>query len=121
MRGWSECRSYAVMLCFNWCYSGDVIISQGDDGDYFYVIGSGNYDIFINTENGQKKKVNSFNGEGSFGELALMYSQPRSATVKGTFGFNKGCFVLDIVQIVNCRFIPVIVHLVNELKLSIPP
>ena len=47
------------------------------------MIGSGNYDIFINTDSGEEKKVNSFNGEGSFGELALMYSQPRTATVKG--------------------------------------
>lgn len=72
-----------VLTLTDFIFSGDLIIQQGDDGDYFYVIGSGDYDIYINTDSGNEKKVNSFNGEGSFGELALMYSQPRTATVKG--------------------------------------
>lgn len=59
------------------------MIRQGDDGDFFYVISSGVYDVFTQDENQQDKKVNSFHNDGSFGELALMYSQPRSATIKG--------------------------------------
>ncbi|XP_067942223.1 cAMP-dependent protein kinase type II regulatory subunit-like [Watersipora subatra] len=61
--------------------SGEVVIQQGDDGDFFYVIGNGIYDVYTHDENKQDKKVHTFNGKGSFGELALMYSQPRSATV----------------------------------------
>jgi len=62
---------------------GDTIIREGDDGDYFYVISSGLYDIYVNKDGNGDKKVNTLENEGSFGELALMYSQPRSATVKG--------------------------------------
>ncbi|CAI2724456.1 unnamed protein product [Schistosoma spindalis] len=55
---------------------GQVIINQGEDGDYFYVIESGNYDIIINGN-----IVGSYAGSGSFGELALMYNTPRAATI----------------------------------------
>jgi cAMP-dependent protein kinase regulator len=55
---------------------GDVIIEQGDDGDNFYVIEEGVYDIFVN-----KQKVGSYDQQGSFGELALMYNMPRAATI----------------------------------------
>lgn len=54
----------------------DVIIEQGDDGDNFYVIESGKYDIFVN-----KQKVGEYDQKGSFGELALMYNMPRAATI----------------------------------------
>jgi cAMP-dependent protein kinase regulator len=55
---------------------GDVIIEQGDDGDNFYVIEEGVYDIYVN-----KQKVGSYDQQGSFGELALMYNMPRAATI----------------------------------------
>lgn len=55
---------------------GDVIIEQGDDGDNFYVIESGVYDITVNGKN-----VGEYNEKGSFGELALMYNMPRAATI----------------------------------------
>ncbi|XP_038067586.1 cAMP-dependent protein kinase type II regulatory subunit-like isoform X3 [Patiria miniata] len=57
----------------------DHIIDQDDDGDNFYVIDSGLYDIFVNGN-----KVGSYNNTGSFGELALMYNTPRAATIVAT-------------------------------------
>ena len=60
---------------------GTHVIEQGDDGDNFYVIESGVFDVLVNTDTGQKK-VHEFEDKGSFGELALMYNMPRSATVK---------------------------------------
>jgi cAMP-dependent protein kinase regulator len=54
----------------------EVLIVQGDDGDNFYVIESGDYDIYVN-----KQKVGTYAGSGSFGELALMYNMPRAATI----------------------------------------
>ena len=57
--------------------TGDMVIEQGDDGDNFYVIESGTYDISVN-----KQRVASYEEKGSFGELALMYNQPRAATVQ---------------------------------------
>jgi len=56
---------------------GETIIVQGEDGDNFYVIDSGEVDVFVNGE-----KVTSIKDGGSFGELALIYGTPRAATVK---------------------------------------
>lgn len=61
--------------------AGEVVIQQGDDGDNFYVIDSGNFDIYIDSENGPQK-VGSYDGSGFFGELALMYNMPRAATIR---------------------------------------
>lgn len=56
--------------------SGDVIIKQGDEGDFFYIVDSGKCEIFVHD-----KKVMTVEDGGSFGELALMYNAPRAATV----------------------------------------
>ncbi|KAK5698928.1 hypothetical protein LTR97_006577 [Elasticomyces elasticus] len=64
------------------------IIVQGDAGDYFYVVESGNFAIYVNPaghveagEGGLGRKVADVGPGGSFGELALMYNAPRAATV----------------------------------------
>jgi cAMP-dependent protein kinase regulator len=56
---------------------------SGDDGDNFYVIDSGIYDIYVSKEQDFRSpiKVGEYNKTGSFGELALLYNQPRSATI----------------------------------------
>lgn len=64
---------------------GDNIITEGDDGDYFYIIENGQYDVFKDI-NGEQKKVFQYDNKGSFGELALMYNAPRSATVTASTG-----------------------------------
>lgn len=52
-----------------------VIIKQGDEGDYFYIVESGTVEFYVNSE------CVSASGPGSsFGELALMYNSPRAAT-----------------------------------------
>lgn len=67
--------------------AGEIVIQQGDDGDNFYVIDSGNFDIYIDSENGPQK-VGSYDGSGFFGELALMYNMPRAATIRAV---TNGC------------------------------
>ena len=61
--------------------AGEFLINQGDDGDYFYVIENGVYSAIINTEDGPKT-VYTYDNEGNFGELALLYNMPRAASVK---------------------------------------
>ncbi|XP_018328058.1 cAMP-dependent protein kinase type II regulatory subunit-like [Agrilus planipennis] len=62
---------------------GDVIIEQGDDADNFYVIESGIYNVYISSGSNQAASlVHTYNNRGYFGELALLYNQPRAATVK---------------------------------------
>jgi cAMP-dependent protein kinase regulator len=62
----------------------DHIIDQGDDGDNFYVIDSGKYDIYVAASGEEPKLVGNYDNEGSFGELALMYNTPRAATIVAT-------------------------------------
>lgn len=57
------------------------VIRQGADGDNFYVIESGTYDVFVKVGETETKKVHTFVDSGSFGELALMYNCPRNATI----------------------------------------
>ncbi|PAA51811.1 hypothetical protein BOX15_Mlig014278g1 [Macrostomum lignano] len=63
------------------CQPGEKVITQGEDGDNFYVIESGVYDIYV-LINGQDTKVGQYDNKGSFGELALMYNAPRAATIQ---------------------------------------
>jgi hypothetical protein len=62
---------------------GDHVIQQGDGGDNFYVIESGTYDVIKKCEvaDTEGQRVLRLDDRGSFGELALMYNQPRAATV----------------------------------------
>jgi len=56
---------------------GEVIIKQGDEGDNFYIIDSGDVDVYVNDD-----LVLTITPGGSFGELALIYGTPRAATIK---------------------------------------
>jgi len=55
---------------------GEVIIEEGKDGDYFYIIEEGNFSALK-----KGTVVYTYEEKGSFGELALMYNCPRAATV----------------------------------------
>ncbi|KAM9496820.1 cAMP-dependent protein kinase type II-beta regulatory subunit isoform 2-T2 [Clarias gariepinus] len=63
--------------------AGEHIIDQDDDGDNFYVIERGTFDILLKSE-GTTRTVGSYDNRGSFGELALMYNTPRAATIVAT-------------------------------------
>lgn len=60
---------------------GDVVIRQGDDGDNFYVVERGRFQIYYTADDGQRQVRGEYEDNGFFGELALMYNQPRAASV----------------------------------------
>lgn len=71
------------------------VISQGDAGDYFYVVEKGSFDVYVNPAgtlqpgpDGMGNQVGNIQAGGSFGELALMYNAPRAATVVSA---ESGC------------------------------
>ncbi|XP_023694886.1 cAMP-dependent protein kinase type II-beta regulatory subunit [Paramormyrops kingsleyae] len=63
--------------------AGEHIIDQDDDGDNFYVIERGTFDIFVKVD-GVECSMGSYDNRGSFGELALMYNTGRAATIVAT-------------------------------------
>ncbi|KAJ4455783.1 putative cAMP-dependent protein kinase type I regulatory subunit [Paratrimastix pyriformis] len=61
-------------------HTAEVVIRQGEQGDLFYIIGSGEVEYHI-TKGGVTQCVGRSGPGQSFGELALMYGSPRAATV----------------------------------------
>jgi len=59
---------------------GTQIIREGDDGDVLYVVEEGTCECFKNI-NGEEKSVKIVHAGDNFGELALLYSCPRAASV----------------------------------------
>ena len=61
-----------------------VIIQQGDEeASKFYVLESGTCDVLLNSADGTSV-VHQYKAGSYFGELALLYDQPRAATVRAT-------------------------------------
>mmetsp|Transcript_588 Transcript_588/g.1217 ORF Transcript_588/g.1217 Transcript_588/m.1217 type:complete len:787 (+) Transcript_588:181-2541(+) len=54
---------------------GDMIIKQGEEGDFFYICQSGKINFICDG-----RAVGSCGAGGSFGELALLYDSPRAAS-----------------------------------------
>jgi len=73
--------------------AGQRVINQGDNGDFLFVIESGDFDCIIKGADGQEKVVKTCVPGDVFGELALLYNCPRAASVQ-----SKGdsvCWQLD--------------------------
>merc|ERR1711997_191376 len=69
---------------------GEVIIQQGDEGDNFYIIDTGEVEVYVNGE-----KVLTIGEGASFGELALIYGTPRAATVKASTSSDVKLWGID--------------------------
>lgn len=61
-------------------YTGETIIRQGEQGENFYVVDQGKFDVVFEVDD-CKQNIGRVESPGSFGELALMYNCPRSASV----------------------------------------
>ena len=81
--------------------NGDKIIVQGDIiADRFFLLESGQCDIFIKKGSADPIKVHTVLPGGFFGELALLYNAPRAATVQSV-GESK-LWALDRGTFKNC-------------------
>ena len=71
--------------------AGSTVIMQGDvDAKYFYVIGAGECDVYVDGT-----KVVTLGKGNSFGELALLYDAPRAASVKVPSSHSAKLWRLD--------------------------
>lgn len=63
------------------CYPNELVIRQGDPGNYFYIIVKGIFDVYTKRCGQNELKVAELTDENYFGDLALLHNQPRSASV----------------------------------------
>lgn len=61
---------------------GQIVIKQGETGDKFYVVGTGEAQVIVEHTNGWKELVGVLKPGDSFGEIALIDHTPRNATVR---------------------------------------
>jgi cAMP-dependent protein kinase regulator len=76
---------HALVLSMEECsvQPNQALITQGEPGDYFYVVYQGELECFVRTEGypSPGRKVKDYHAGDTFGELALMYDCPRAATI----------------------------------------
>lgn len=70
---------------------GESAIVQGDVGDFFYIVKTGTFDILVKKGDDAPKKVFEAAEGFSFGELALLYNAPRSATITASTSSEVWC------------------------------
>ena len=61
--------------------AGDVIIKQGDDGDFYYVIKSGECKVTRTSKTGSELTLATLKGGAAFGEEALLSDAKRNANI----------------------------------------
>jgi CRP-like cAMP-binding protein len=64
--------------------AGEIVIKQGDSGEYFYIVESGQLEVYMESCGVHVKIGRTLLKGDYFGELALMYNTPRAATVIST-------------------------------------
>jgi rhodanese-related sulfurtransferase len=64
--------------------AGEDVITQGDKGDFFYVVESGTADVLRSDPGRKAVSVAKLGPGASFGEEALIKGEPRNATVRMT-------------------------------------
>ncbi len=91
--------------------NGTNIITQGEEGNKFYIVKSGKVDIFVG-----KKYIRTLNEKECFGERALFFHEKRSATIKAVG--NVSVFFIsqkDFMSIIEGNMKE---HLMNRLYLQ---
>ena len=78
--------------------AGTFVIRQGETGDAFYVVVEGSLEALIGSE---PQPVRTFGPGDSFGELALLYSQPRNASIRCAPGRGARLFKLGRIHFRN--------------------
>jgi len=75
-QGEEECSRLLDAFEHHVTSKGEEIITQGETGDFFYVLQSGEVQFIVD-----RKKVGDAKAGATFGDLALLYDAPRAATV----------------------------------------
>jgi len=88
-----ELATVSELLESNLFSEGEVVITQGEVGDRFYILEDGECAAYISGPAGEKQ-VATYDEQGQyFGELALLNNEPRKATVRA---IGEGCVLLSL-------------------------
>ncbi len=89
----SERQTLAAHLTHSPFARGDVITRQGATAHWLYIIVSGQADVWLEGEGGERRLLSQLHDGDVFGEMGLMTGEPRRATV--TAASDVECYRLD--------------------------
>jgi ATP-binding cassette subfamily B protein len=78
----SVLTSIATLFTTETCKEGENIVSEGEQGNKFYIIVRGKFEIIKLMPDGEKRRVAVLQDGDHFGEIALLHNVPRNATVR---------------------------------------
>lgn len=64
------------------CKEGEAIVNQGEDGNKFYIIVRGKFEVLKRMSDEEEQRVAVLQDGDHFGEIALLHHIPRTATVR---------------------------------------
>jgi cAMP-dependent protein kinase regulator len=75
------------------------IVVQGEEGDFFYVLDSGEAEAYVVKDGNAPYLMKTYSSGESFGELSLMYNSPSGTTI--TAKTDCKCWALDRISFKN--------------------
>lgn len=107
---------------------GEVVFSQGDEGDRLFVVKSGVLEVVATPTDGSEPTVVAYLGTGEvIGELALLTGSPRSATVRSPehavlFAIEKAVFLdlMDVLPAFSRNLCVVLARRLETTTLKVP-
>jgi cAMP-dependent protein kinase regulator len=113
--------------------AGSNVITQGEKGNHFYVVGAGELDAFVTSSGAatatradpeRQQFVKTFAAGDMFGELALMYNCPRTASIQARtdvtlWSLDRVSFRLIVLE-ANTRKTAGLETIIEKVPLSTP-
>ncbi|CAN7247251.1 ABC transporter transmembrane domain-containing protein [Paenibacillus sp. LjRoot56] len=75
-------KNIAMLFTTETCKESENIVREGDDGNKFYIIVRGKFEIIKRMPDGGERRVAVLQDGDHFGEIALLHNVPRNATVR---------------------------------------